>query len=391
LGKGAGARGSWSPFPKIMFNFQLKKSIGPAGPRLGEISTARGLVPTPVFMPVGTYATVKTLTPEELRDLGAGIILSNMYHLYLRPGVEAIAQLGGLHRFMHWDGPILTDSGGFQVFSLASFRKVNDEGVTFRSHLDGSSHFLDPEKVVALQEALGVDIMICLDECPGYPAPEAEVRRAADRTLAWAKRSMAARSRPGAALFPVVQGGMLPELRREQAQAMRELNFDGYALGGLSVGEEKKLTLEMLEATTPELPEDKPRYLMGVGTPEDLVEGVARGVDMFDCVLPTRNARNGMAFTAAGRLVIRNAAYALDPAPLDEACGCYTCRHYSRAYLRHLYISREILAFRLLTFHNLYYYLSLMAKMRQAISEDRFPAFRREFYQNRLNGGNSRG
>ncbi|HEY9073210.1 MAG TPA: tRNA guanosine(34) transglycosylase Tgt [Desulfobaccales bacterium] len=351
------------------------------------MTTGRGVIDTPVFMPVGTYATVKTLTPEELMAMGAGIILSNMYHLYLRPGVEAIAQLGGLHRFMHWDGPILTDSGGFQVFSLAPFRKVSDEGVTFRSHLDGSSHFLDPEKVVALQEALGVDIMICLDECPGHPAPEEEVRRAAARTLAWAKRSKAARTRPEAALFPVVQGGMLPELRREQAQAMCELDFDGYALGGLSVGEEKDLTWEMVEATTPELPEDKPRYLMGVGTPEDLVEGVARGVDMFDCVLPTRNARNGMAFTNSGRVVIKNAACALDPGPLDEACDCYTCRNYSRAYLRHLYVSREILAFRLLTFHNLYYYLRLMGKMRQAISADRFAAFRREFYQNRLNGG----
>jgi queuine tRNA-ribosyltransferase len=372
-----------------MFEFHLHKSSGPASPRLGQITTSRGVIDTPIFMPVGTYATVKTLTPEELQAMGAGIILSNMYHLYLRPGVEAIAQLGGLHRFMHWDGPILTDSGGFQVFSLAPFRKVSDEGVTFRSHLDGSSHFLDPERVVALQEALGVDIMICLDECPGYPAPEDEVRRAADRTLEWAKRSRQARTNAGAALFPVVQGGMLPELRREQAQSMRELDFDGYALGGLSVGEEKDLTWEMVSATTPELPTDKPRYLMGVGTPEDLVEGVARGVDLFDCVLPTRNARNGMAFTSTGRLVIKNAAYALDPAPLDEACGCYTCRNYSRAYLRHLYVSREILAFRLLTFHNLYYYLNLMVKMRQAISEDRFAAFRREFYQNRLNGGNS--
>ncbi len=370
-----------------MFGFSLKKSSGPAGPRLGEITTTRGVIETPVFMPVGTYATVKTLTPEELRAMGAGIILSNMYHLYLRPGVEAIAQLGGLHRFMHWDGPILTDSGGFQIFSLAPFRTITDAGVTFRSHLDGSSHFLDPEKVVALQEALGVDIMICLDECPGYPAPEDEVRRAAARTLEWAQRSRAARTRPEAALFPVVQGGMLPELRREQAQALRELDFDGYALGGLSVGEDKELTWEMVAATTPELPADKPRYLMGVGTPEDLVEGVARGVDMFDCVMPTRNARNGMAFTDAGRVVIKNAAYALDPAPLDEACGCYTCRNYSRAYLRHLYVSREILAFRLLTFHNLYYYLNLMVRMRQAIAVERFAAFRRDFYQNRLNGG----
>ncbi len=361
-----------------MFEFHLKKSSGPAEPRLGEMVTARGVVATPVFMPVGTYATVKTLTPEELRTMGAGLILSNMYHLYLRPGAEAIAQLGGLHRFMHWDGPILTDSGGFQIFSLAPFRKVSDQGVTFRSHLDGSSHFLTPERVVALQETLGVDIMICLDECPGYPAPEAEVRRAAARTLDWARRSQAARRQPEAALFAVVQGGMFPEWRREQAQAMREMEFDGYALGGLSVGEDKELTWEMVAATTPELPEDKPRYLMGVGTPEDLLEGVSRGVDLFDCVLPTRNARNGMAFTGNGRVVIKNAAYALDPRPLDEACGCYTCRHYSRAYLRHLYVCREILAFRLLTFHNLYYYLDLMVKMRQAIRQDRFAAFRRE-------------
>src|SRR5512135_3720602 len=354
------------------FSFHLKKSAGPAGSRLGEITTARGVIETPVFMPVGTYATVKTLTPEELQAMGAGLILSNMYHLYLRPGVEAIAQLGGLHRFMHWDGPILTDSGGFQVFSLAPFRKVSDEGVTFRSHLDGSSHFLDPERVVALQEALGVDVMICLDECPGYPAPEAEVRRAASRTLAWAQRSQAARTRPEAALFPVVQGGMLPELRREQAQALRQLDFDGYALGGLSVGEEKGLTWEMVAAVTPELPEDKPRYLMGVGTPEDLVEGVALGVDMFDCVLPTRNARNGMAFTSTGRVLIKNAVYAEDQAPLDPNCSCQTCRRYSRAYLRHLFLAGEHLSAVYNTLHNLTFYLDMMRKIRHAIQLDFF-------------------
>jgi queuine tRNA-ribosyltransferase len=375
-----------------MFEFRLFKSTGPAAPRLGELRTSRGVVPTPVFMPVGTYATVKTLTPEELREAGAGIILCNVYHLFLRPGVEAIAQLGGLHRFMHWDGAILTDSGGYQIFSLAQFRTISEEGVTFQSHLDGGArHFLTPETVVGLQEALGVDIMICLDECPGYPAPEGEVRRAADLTQRWAARSLAARRREGAAaLFAVVQGGMLPELRREQAEKMAEMGFDGYALGGLSVGEPKELTYETVALTTAALPEDQPRYLMGVGTPEDLVEAVALGVDMFDCVLPTRNARNGMAFTSKGRLVIKNAAYALDPRPLDEACGCYTCRHYSRAYLRHLFGCREILAFRLLTLHNLYYYLSLMASIRQAVSEDNFGAFRRDFYQNRLEGGNTR-
>jgi len=244
---------------------------------------------------------------------------------------------------------------------------------------------------VALQEALGVDILICLDECPGFPAPEKEVRRAADITLKWAKRSLAARNRPDAALFAVVQGGMSPAWRREQAQALGELNFDGYGLGGLSVGEDKETTWAMVEVTTPVLPVDRPRYLMGLGTPEDLVEGVARGVDMFDCVLPTRNARNGMAFTTQGRVVIKNAGFARDPAPLDEACGCYTCRHYSRAYLRHLYVSREILAYRLLTLHNLYYYLELMAGMRQALAQGQFAAFRREFYQNRLEGGNTRG
>ncbi len=358
---------------------------------MGEIRTPRGVVPTPVFMPVGTYATVKTLTPEDLRDIGSGLILSNTYHLYLRPGVPAIAALGGLHRFMHWDGLILTDSGGFQIFSLAPFRTITEAGVTFRSHLDGSSHFLDPETVVGLQEDLGVDIMICLDECPGYPAPEAEVRGAAALTLKWAARSRAARTSPDAALFPVVQGGMIPELRREQAQAMRELNFDGYAIGGLSVGEPKELMFAMMEATTPELPVDKPRYVMGVGTPEDLVEGVARGVDMFDCVLPTRNARNGMAFTSTGKVVIKNAVHGADPGPLDAGCGCYTCRHYSRAYLRHLYVAREILAYRLLTLHNLYYYLQLMDNLRQAIAQDRFAAFRLEFYQNRCEGGSSSG
>ncbi len=374
-----------------MFDFRLIKSAGPAGPRLGEIRTNRGVIETPVFMPVGTYATVKTLTPEDLKEIGAGIILSNTYHLYLRPGISAIQALGGLHRFMHWDGPILTDSGGYQIFSLAPFRTMSEEGVTFRSHLDGSSHFLTPETVVGLQEALGVDIMICLDECPGYPAPEAEVRSAAALTLRWAARSLAARTSPEAALFPVVQGGMLPELRREQAQAMAALGFDGYAIGGLSVGEPKDLMAAMVEATTPELPADKPRYLMGVGTPEDLVEAVARGIDMFDCVLPTRNARNGMAFTSTGKVVIKNALHASDAGPLDAACGCYTCRHYSRAYLRHLYVAREILAYRLLTLHNLYYYLQLMAGMRQAIVEDRFVAFHRDFYQNLHQGGNTRG
>ncbi|MBM4294853.1 MAG: tRNA guanosine(34) transglycosylase Tgt [Deltaproteobacteria bacterium] len=373
------------------FKFSLIKSEGPGGPRVGEMRLARGVVATPAFMPVGTLGTVKSLTPEELRELGAGIILGNIYHLYLRPGVEVIAALGGLHRFMHWDGPILTDSGGYQIFSLAPFRTITEEGVTFRSHLDGSRHFLEPERVVELQERIGVDIAICLDECPGYPAPEKEVYQAAARTQRWAERSLQARRREETALFAVVQGGMIESLRKEQAQAFRELDFDGYALGGLSVGEEKDLTLAMVEAAAPELPQDKPRYLMGVGTPEDLVEGVVRGMDLFDCVLPTRNGRNGMAFTSFGRVVIKNAAYAQDPRPLDEACGCYTCRHYSRAYLRHLFVSRELLAYRLFTLHNLYYYLDLMTRMRQDAVQGRFAEFRREFYQNRQEGGNTSG
>ena len=373
-----------------MFEFHLKMAEGPARPRLGEMRTPRGVVATPAFLPVGTYGTVKTLTPEELRSLGAEIILCNVYHLHLRPGVEVIAELGGLHRFMHWDGPILTDSGGYQIFSLAPFRTISEEGVSFRSHLDGSLHFLTPEAVVALQEALGVEIMVVLDECPGYPAADKEVRRAADLTLRWGKRSLAAR-KSEAALFAVVQGGMIPELRREQAQALAELAFDGYCLGGLSVGEDKDTTWAMVDVTVPLLPEAKPRYLMGLGTPADLVEGVARGVDLFDCVLPTRNARNGMAFTASGRVVIRNSAYAQDPGPLDPSYGCYTCRHYSRAYLRHLFASREILAYRLLTLHNLYYYLNLMSGVREAVARGRFESFRREFYQRRLEGGNARG
>ena len=392
------------------FSFNLKKSSGPAGPRLGEITTARGVIETPVFMPVGTYATVKTLTPEDLKEIGAGIILSNTYHLYLRPGVPAIEALGGLHRFMHWDGPILTDSGGYQIFSLASLRTMSEEGVTFRSHLDGSSHFLTPETVVGLQEALGVDIMICLDECPGYPAAEAEVVKAAALTLRWAVRSKAARTNPTAALFPVVQGGMIPELRREQAQAMAALNFDGYAIGGLSVGEPKELMLAMVEATTPELPQDKPRYLMGVGTPSDLVEAVARGVDMFDCVLPTRLGRHGAVFVhkngnnqetrykiqtnsniqasnpkkprptgevSPGRRIkasswklkadeyelinLLKSRYRTDPEVIEPGCGCPACKGgFSKAYISHLIRENEILGLRLATMHNLYLYLTLL-------------------------------
>ncbi len=365
------------------FEFHLIKSFGVAGPRRGEMRTPRGVVNTPAFMPVATYGTVKAMTPEEVRELGAEIILGNAYHLFLRPGVEVIAQLGGLGRFMNWPGPILTDSGGYQIFSLAPFRTITKEGVLFRSHWNGDLHFLPPEKVVELQETLEVDIMMCLDECPPYPCPEAEVRRAMDITYSWAKRCRAAWKQKRSVLFAIVQGGMNPSWRQEAAQSLKELNFPGYALGGLSVGEDKDTTYAMLEATVPELPEDKPRYLMGMGLPEDLVEGVARGIDLFDCVVPTRNARNGLAYTATGKVNLRNARNSKDSEPLDEHCRCYTCRHYSRAYLRHLFRCREILAYRLLTWHNLYYYLNLMAGMREAIATGQFAAFQRDFYRNR--------
>jgi queuine tRNA-ribosyltransferase len=348
------------------------------------------VVETPVFMPVGTQATVKTMTPEELQGLGANIILANTYHLYLRPGVEIVRAMGGLHQFMNWPGPILTDSGGFQIFSLARLRTLSEEGVTFRSHLNGEAHFLTPEKVIALQEGLDTDILICLDECPAHGVSEEYVVKSGALTLRWAERCRQARTREDKLLFAVVQGGMWPKHRREQAQAMVALGFDGYAIGGLSVGEDKDTREAMLDATVPELPDDQPRYLMGVGTPEDLVEAVSRGVDMFDCVLPTRNARNGMALTRFGRVVIKNAEHAISSRPLDDACGCYTCRHYSRAYLRHLYVAREILAYRLLTIHNLYYYLDLMAGMRQALAQGTFWEFRKAFYSQRQNGGASR-
>jgi queuine tRNA-ribosyltransferase len=367
--------------------YQLLAIDSNSSARLGKLTLPRGVVDTPVFMPVGTQATVKTMTPEELQGLGAQIILANTYHLYLRPGVETVQALGGLHDFMNWPGPILTDSGGFQIFSLAKLRTLSEEGVTFRSHLNGDAHFLTPEQVIALQEGLDTDILICLDECPAHGVSEEYVVKSGALTLRWAKRCQQAHSRVDKLLFAVVQGGMWPQHRREQAQAMVSLGFDGYAIGGLSVGEDKDTREAMLDATVPELPVNQPRYLMGVGTPEDLVEAVSRGVDMFDCVLPTRNARNGMALTRFGRVVIKNAEHTASAVPLDEACGCYTCRNYSRAYLRHLYVAREILAYRLLTIHNLYYYLDLMAGMRQALAQGTFLEFRRVFYCQRQNGG----
>jgi queuine tRNA-ribosyltransferase len=331
-------------------------------------------------MPVGTQATVKAVTPENLTELGAEIILANTYHLFLRPGHELIRELGGLHRFMNWDRPILTDSGGFQIFSLRDLAKITEEGAEFKSHLDGSSLFLSPEDAVTVQEALGSDIMMCLDTCIPYPTDRSETLAATELTSRWAQRSRAAQKETGQLLFGIVQGGMYPDLRSLAVEQLLDIGFDGYALGGLSVGEPHELMLDITEHTAKLLPQDHPIYLMGVGTPEDLVESVYRGVDMFDCVMPTRNARNGMLFTSQGRVVIKNSQYSNDPRPPDESCGCYTCRNYSRAYLRHLYMSREILAYHLNTIHNLYYFVGLMRSMRKALKNDTFLQFRNNFY-----------
>jgi len=331
-------------------------------------------------MPVGTQATVKAVTPENLVELGAEIILANTYHLFLRPGHELIRELGGLHRFMNWNRPILTDSGGFQIFSLRELAKITEEGAGFKSHLDGSSLFLSPEDAVAVQEALGSDIMMCLDTCIPYPAGRNETLAATELTSRWAKRSRTAQRATGQLLFGIVQGGMYPDLRSLAVEQLLEIGFDGYALGGLSVGESQELMLEITGHTAKILPQEYPIYLMGVGTPADLVESVYRGVDMFDCVMPTRNARNGMLFTSRGRVVIKNSQYSKDPRPPDENCGCYTCRNYSRAYLRHLYMSREILAYHLNTIHNLYYFVGLMRSIREAIENDTFLLFRNNFH-----------
>jgi queuine tRNA-ribosyltransferase len=334
-------------------------------------------------MPVGTLGTVKAVTPENLEELGAQIILGNTYHLFIRPGHELIRSFGGLHGFMHWDKPILTDSGGFQIFSLKELAKITEQGAEFRSHLDGSKLFLSPEKVVRVQEALGSDIMMVLDTCIPYPATLDEAAKATALTARWARRCRDAQSDTGQLLFGILQGGMYPDLRKQAAEELIEIGFDGYAMGGLSVGEPKDLMREMLDASVHLLPDSHPKYLMGVGTPEDLVEGVYRGVDMFDCVMPTRNARNGMLFTSSGRVVIKNSRYREDQRPVDERCNCYTCRNYSRAYLRHLFQCREILAYQLNSIHNLHYYCSLMADMRRAVAEDRFMEFRKNFYEQR--------
>ncbi len=365
--------------------FTLHSRSTTCAARRGEVRTGHGIFQTPVFMPVGTQATVKAVTPENLQEMQAEIILGNTYHLYIRPGHELIQNFGGLHAFMHWDRPILTDSGGFQIFSLKELAKITEQGATFRSHLDGSSLFLGPEEAVRVQEALGSDIMMCLDTCIPYPASRSETIAATDLTTRWARRCRQAQTNVGQLLFGIVQGGMFADLRQDHAQSLMDIGFDGYAIGGLSVGEDKGLMQEMTEAVIPHLPVAYPRYLMGVGTPEDLVEGVYRGVDMFDCVMPTRNARNGTLFTSVGKISIKNACYRDDKAPLDANCSCYTCRNYSRAYLRHLFMCREILSYHLNTIHNLHYYLHLMAEMRTAIERDQFPLFRNNFY-GRLSG-----
>jgi len=360
------------------FRFDLIATDPHSRARAGLIHTPHGVVPTPAFIPVGTQATVKALTPRDLREVGASILLANTYHLYLRPGSEVIARLGGLHRFMGWDGPLITDSGGFQVFSLAELRKVDADGVTFRSHLDGSIHRLTPEKAIAIQEQLGADIILCLDECP-EPMDRAYNEEALVRTHAWAARCREAQKRDDQALFGIVQGGIFPDLRRASAEYLMGLDFPGYAIGGLSVGEPKEKMHEMLEVMADCLPEDRPRHLLGVGAPEDFFECVARGVDMFDCVLPTRMARNGAVLTPTGRINLRNARYADDPAPIVEGCTCYTCRNFSRAYLRHLIKAGEILGLHLTTLHNLHFTLDLMRRIREAILAGAFSKLREEF------------
>jgi len=365
------------PSKLTTMKFELLNTSG--GARRGRMRFERGTVDTPAFMPVGTYGTVKAMTPEELREVGAQIILGNTFHLMLRPGTAVIRAHGGLHGFMHWDAPILTDSGGFQVFSLAELRKITEQGVSFQSPVNGDPVFLSPEDSIRVQHILGSDIVMVFDECTPYPADETTARDSMQLSLRWAQRCKLEHGDNPAALFGIVQGGMYPHLREASILGLKDIGFDGYALGGLSVGEREAERLQVLEASAPHLPAERPRYLMGVGTPGDIVEAVQRGMDMFDCALPTRNARNGHLFTSQGIVRIRNSRYQSDTRPIDPACGCYTCRHYSRAYLRHLDKCGEILAPRLMTFHNLYYYHSLMAEIRTAMEADRFGAFKADF------------
>lgn len=362
------------------FSFEVTKTCAQTGARLGVLKTPHGDIHTPVYMPVGTAATVKAMTPRELKEIGAEIILSNTYHLHLRPGEDLIKEAGGLHRFMGWDKPILTDSGGFQVFSLSDIRKVKEEGVAFQSHLDGSRRFISPEVSMDIQHALGADIMMAFDVCTAYPCGHTEAEDAMHRTHRWAERCKAHHTDGGQVLFGIVQGAFFEDLRIQSAKALADMDFFGYGIGGLSVGEPKPVMYGMLETLMPHMPEHKPRYLMGVGSPDCLIEGVLRGVDMFDCVLATRIARTGSCFTSRGRLVIKNAQYARDFAPLDEECDCYACQNFSRAYIRHLFKAGEITGARLATIHNLRFLLRLMENVRQAILEDRLMDFRNAFF-----------
>lgn len=365
----------------MVVNYELVAEDRKTGARAGLLHTPHGVFKTPMFMPVGTQATVKTVTPEELGEMGAQIILSNTYHLFLRPGTELIHEAGELHRFMNWNKGILTDSGGFQVFSLGAMRKITEEGVYFRSFLDGSKQFLSPEISIRAQEDLGSDIAMAFDECIPYPADYEYARKSTERTTRWAKRCIKAHQRTDRGIFGIIQGGMYKDLRKQSAMEISSLPFDGVAVGGLSVGEPHDLMYDILEETTQWMPKGKARYLMGVGTPDCLVEGVARGVDMFDCVFPTRVARNGMAMIHTGRMNMKNKQYERDFHPIEESCGCYTCRNYTRAYIRHLYKSEELLAFRLVTIHNLYFLLQFMRDMREAIVQGNFSEFREHFME----------
>ncbi len=366
-----------------MVTFAVHRTDLGGAARLGRLGTPHGEIDTPAFMPVGSIGAVKGIEPSDLQAMGFGLILNNAYHLYLRPGHELIAEMGGLHGFTSWPGAILTDSGGYQVFSLAKLCKVTDEGVTFQSHIDGSSHSLTPERAMEIQGALGADIMMAFDECVALPSPRDRIEEALRRTGQWARRCRDARRRTDQALFGIVQGGHDPELRVLAARDIVSLGFDGYAVGGLSVGEERSVMRAMLEVTVPELPAGQPRYLMGVGMPEDLIEGVARGIDLFDCVVPTRHGRTGWLFTTFGRVLIKQARYARDERPIDPACPCPVCLRHSRAYLHHLFMSKEMLGPRLNTLHNLYYFADLMRQIRQAIEGGYLSTFRREFYARR--------
>ncbi|MFC1949135.1 tRNA guanosine(34) transglycosylase Tgt [Chloroflexota bacterium] len=359
--------------------FRIIKILADGKARAGELVTAHGMVPTPVFLPVGSQGTVKTLTPDEVKDIGMTMLLANTYHLYLRPGIDVIEKMGGLHRFMGWDGAILTDSGGYQIFSLARLRRVDDEGVVFRSHIDGSEHLITPERAIQYQEALGTDIIMALDECPAHDDSPEKVRRAMGRTHHWAERCLEAHKQSDQALYAIVQGGIFPEMRRQSAEFLTSLDFPGYAIGGLSLGEPKQVTYDIVEKTAALLPEEKPRYLMGVGSPEDIVEGVSRGIDIFDSALPTRVARNGALFTNLGRINIRNATYSRMEQPVSPDCDCYTCRNFSAAYLHHLFNAQELLAYRLATIHNLTFISRLMRKIRETIQNRTFDSFKAEF------------